>query len=95
VPSGPGTILGGLPIIADAAFGQDWDGEYWSEVEHIYWMKKDGSAGKEIPAHIRDRAEKYDPYFSCLTEQISDHLAHEQSLKDHPESDSTPFQFTD
>lgn len=72
----PGTILGGLPVIADVAFGIDgWTGEGWSEVEHIYWQKKDGTAGKEIPLHLRDKAEKYDPYFSNLTEQVGEHLA--------------------
>lgn len=79
---GVGTILGGLPIIAKVAFGKDADGpwgygEYWSEVEAIYWVKRNGTKGKEIPQHIFDRAEKYDPYFCSLTEHLSECAAHE------------------
>lgn len=75
------TILGGLPVIADVAFGKDPDGpwgwgEYWSEVTALYWMKKDGSKGKPIPQHLFDRAEKYDPGFCNLTAHVGECLAH-------------------
>lgn len=84
----PATILGGLPVIAEVSFGKDSDtpsgpGDYWAEVENIYWMKRDGSKGREIPKHLWDRAEKYDRYFGSLTEQVSDHLAHEAWLEKH------------
>lgn len=76
MPRVPGFILGGLPIIADISFGRDgFSGEFWSEVEAIYWRKKDDTAGKELPVHIRDRAEAYDPYFSELIERASAYLA--------------------
>lgn len=76
------TILGGLAIIADVAFGKDSDtpngpGDYWASVEHIYWLKKNGTKGKEIPQAVRDKAEKYDPYFATLTENVSEMLAYE------------------
>lgn len=78
----PTTILGGLPVIAEISFGKDADtpngaGEHWSEVGAIYWRKRDGSAGKEISESIRDRAEKYDPYFCNLVEGVCEELAYE------------------
>lgn len=86
MPEGPGTILGGLPVIAVVSAGKDADtpngpGEYWEEVDSIHWMKRDGSKGKEIPKRLRDKAEKYDSYFCCLLEQVWDHLIHEEWLK--------------
>lgn len=79
----PGTILGGLPVIAEVEFGKDADtpngpGEYWAEVQAIYWRKRDGSKGKEIPEHIRDRAAKHDYAFCYLIEQIEDQLVQER-----------------
>lgn len=76
----PATILGGLPVIADVAFGKDPDGPWgwgdaWAEVQALFWMKRNGTAGKPIPQHVYDRAEKYDPGFASLTEQVSDHFA--------------------
>jgi hypothetical protein len=78
MPLGVGTILGGLPVVADVSFGRDdFTGEYWAEVEHIYWLKKGDKPGKKIPQHVRDRAAKYDHYFSNLIEQVSDYLAYQ------------------
>lgn len=72
------TILGGLPVIADVSFGYDgFTGEYYSEVSQLFWVKKDGSPGKELPQHVIDKAEKYDPYFANLTENVSEMLASE------------------
>lgn len=84
MPEGLGVILGGLPVVAQVSFGKDADtpngpGDYWAEVEAIYWCKRDGSRGAPIPQHLRDRAEKYDPYFCRLIEQVSDQLVHEAS----------------
>lgn len=70
------SILGGLPVIADVSFGYDsYSMEHWAEVDAIYWRKRDGTAGKEISQAVRDRAEKYDPYFGNLIEQANDELA--------------------
>lgn len=77
---GVGTILGGLPVIADISTGYDsFAGEYWCEVNHIYWLKKGDKPGKEIPQHIRDRAAKYDYGFGNLIEQVSDYIAYQNS----------------
>ncbi len=86
MPEGPATILGGLPVIAVVSFGVDDSvngREYWSEVETLHWQKKDGSKGKEIPQHIRDRAEEYDYGLCSVTEQVSDYLAYGD--RDEPE----------
>lgn len=77
--TGPGTILGGLPIIAEVSWGTDYWGEGYAEIEAIYWVKRDGTAGKPIPQHLWDRAEKYDAYFCSLVEQLQDHCAYENA----------------
>lgn len=87
---GPGTILGGLPVIAVLSSGKDADtpngpGEYWTEVDSIHWRKRDGSKGKEIPQHLRDKAEAYDSYFSSLIEDIESHYAYQAYLQKHGE----------
>lgn len=75
----PATILGGLPVIVDVSFGQDYWGEYWAEVDALYWQKRDGTAGKALPQHIIDRAEAYDSDFCCVVDQVSDYIAYLQS----------------
>jgi hypothetical protein len=87
----PATILGGLPIIAEVSFGQDYWGEHWAEVDHLYWRKRDGTAGKEIPQHLYDKAEAYDYGHSSVIEQVNDYLAYEQSQQE----DQTPVDFID
>lgn len=87
---GPGTVLGGLPVIAVVESGKDDDtpngpGEYWSEVQAIHWRKRDGSKGKEIPEHIVERAEKYDYGFCALIDAVHEHLAYERWLQDNPQ----------
>lgn len=87
----PATILGGLPVVVEIAFGKDADtpngaGEHWSEVEHIWWRKRDGSAGKEIPQKVYDRAELYDPDFAHLVEGVCDDLAYEDHQRRQAES---------
>lgn len=73
---GPGTILGGLPIIAEVSWGYDsFNMEHWAEIEAIYWQKRDGSVGKEIPVSVRDRAARYDSYFCNLIEQLNEQAA--------------------
>lgn len=93
---GPGTILGGLPVIAIVHSGKDADtpngpGEYWSEVLAIHWSKRDGSKGKELPEHIVARAEKYDYAFCDLIEAVHEHLAYEKWAQENPrDSDRHP-----
>lgn len=75
----PGSILGGLPVIAEICFGYDSGTPYstgggYAEVDAIYWMKRNGSKGKMIPDHLKERAEAYDPYFAELIERATEHL---------------------
>jgi hypothetical protein len=77
----PATILGGLPIIAVIEYWTDYWGEGDFSVEHIYWRKRDGSPGKEIPQSVIDRASNYDYLFCNLFEQVSDHCAYEATLR--------------
>lgn len=78
--TGEGTILGGLPVIAEVSWGTSWEGEGYAEIDAIYWRKRDGSKGGAIPQAIMDRAEKYDSYFSCLIEQLSEQAAYEAAV---------------
>jgi hypothetical protein len=80
MPEGRGTICGGLPVIAHVTFtrGDGWTTDDDAEVDEIYWMKKDGTKGKPIPEHLRERAEKQDYLLCNLIEQVSDYLAYEQ-----------------
>ncbi len=76
--SAPCTILGGLPVHATVSYGtDDFTGEGWAEVEDICWLRRDGKRGKAIPQEVFDRAEKYDPYFARLTEEVSDYNAYQ------------------
>lgn len=82
-----GTILGGLPVIAVLESGKDPDtpigpGEYWTEVQALHWVKRDGSKGKEIPEKVYERAEAYDYAFCDLIENIHEQMAYEQWLVD-------------
>lgn len=88
---GPGTILGGLPVICVAEAGKDPDtpngpGEYWEEVLSIHWRKRDGTKGAEVSQHIRDRAEKCDYAFCYLLEQVADHICHERWLQEQSDA---------
>lgn len=86
----PATILGGLPVIAEVVFGYDSGSayspaEYYSEVEGIFWMKRNGKPGKPIPDHLWERAEKDDPYFAGLIDQVTEHLVHEAAERERDE----------
>lgn len=81
-------ILGGLPIMAKINCWMSegtWlsDAEFYSEVEKIFWMKRDGTPGKEIPEHLYERAEEYDYMFSDLMEYGFHWLA----MQDHEEKE--------
>jgi hypothetical protein len=80
MPCGPATVLGGLPVVADVWFsGPDYYGEYDCGVNALYWMKRDGSKGKELSQRVMDRIEKRDPYWDAnVTEQVSVYLAYGQ-----------------
>lgn len=87
-----GTILGGLPVVAEVSFGIDdcpcTGRDYWASVDAIYWQTRKTSFsnlahGKEIPQHLLDKAEEYDYGFSDLIEQANDYLA----LRSRPDAD--------
>jgi hypothetical protein len=85
---GETTILGGLPVIMDVDCGYDhWAGEGYSEVNAIYWRKRDGTAGKEIPESVYDRANKYDWAFCDAIERLFD------NRRDNEEEPEPPVQF--
>lgn len=78
VPSGPASILGGLPVIADVTFsrGDGWVTDDTADVDCLYWMKRDGSKGKPIPEHMYDRLPDY---WECdVIEAVTDHLCYQQ-----------------
>lgn len=70
------SILGGLPVVAEVWFsGPDYNGEYDSGCDALYWRKRDGSKGKEVSAAVMDRLERYDSCWQAsITEQANDWL---------------------
>jgi hypothetical protein len=79
MPIKPATILGGLPVMAEVSFTTDYWGEHDATVDQLYWLKRDGTAGKPISRKIRDRAEKYDYGLCNVIESVSEQLAYEAS----------------
>ena len=82
VPSGPCTILGGLPVVADIWFtrGDGWETDDNAGVDTIYWRRRDDSKGKEVSQAIYDRLDKID-YWECdVIDQVSDWLSYEEHL---------------
>lgn len=73
----PVHLFGCLPVIASINYGMT-DGpngrDYYSDVEELWWRKRDGSKGERVPQHIVDRAEKLDPYHCSLVEEANDWL---------------------
>lgn len=83
----PCTILGGLPVIANCWFsGPDYEGEYDSGADEIYWRKRDGLPGKPVSEKVIARLEKYDSCWQAdITEQASDWLGENTPMRDDPE----------
>lgn len=70
----PVTVLGGLPVIADVWFsGPDYFGEYDSGCGGLFWMRSDGSKGKEVSQKVYDRLDNY--WEADVTEQANDWLS--------------------
>lgn len=82
----PVRICGGLPVIAEVFFDQDYWGEHDATVEAIYWMKKDGTAGSQVSQKVYDRAEKYDCQFSSLVDQVNDWCAMQEPEESNEEN---------
>lgn len=79
MPLAPVTILGGLPVIAEVWFsrGDGWMTDDDAGVDALYWQRRDGTKGKELPQSVMDRLDKSDDYWQAtVTEQASDWLAY-------------------
>lgn len=77
----PVCILGGLPAWATINYSYDsYTGESDSEVEELFWQKRDGSRGSALPQHIFDKALSYgNDYQGCdIIEQVDATLGYEQ-----------------
>lgn len=82
MPSGPATILGGLPVIAEVWFsGPDYQGEYNAGVDGLYWQRRDGTAGSQLSEKVMSRLPDY--WQGDVIEQVSDYLA----MRDYVEQD--------
>lgn len=94
MPFGPCTIKGGLPVIAEVSFTRDYWGEDDASVEALYWCKRDGSRGAKVSQKVFDEALS-DMCAECdIIEAVSDHLAHEQWLAEHPDGEPEMFEFS-
>jgi hypothetical protein len=73
---GPCTVLGGLRLIAEVWSSQDYWGEWDCGVDALYWIRKDGTKGKEVSQKVYDRIEAHDTYWEAkVTEQVFDGLS--------------------
>lgn len=90
--SGPATILGGLPVFAVCWFtrGDGWTQDDDCGVEGLYWLRRDGSKGKELPQSVLDRLEKVSFWEAGVCEMVCDHY-HERQEPGPP--DGEYFQF--
>lgn len=84
MPSGPCTVLGGLPLLADVWFtrGDGWTTDDDAGVDALYWQRRDGSKGEPVSPAIYERLDKSDPYWEAgVIEQVSEHLSYEAFLQ--------------
>lgn len=61
--------------------GDGWETDDDFELDALHWLKADGSKGKELPQHIKDRAEKADMYFCAAFERLSENMIDEATVK--------------
>lgn len=78
MPEGPATILGGLPVWAEVWYtrGDGWTTDDDCGVSHIFWLKRDGTKGKEVSQKIYDRLDKIDYWESDVCDKVFEHLAY-------------------
>jgi hypothetical protein len=87
MPEGPATVLGGLPVIAEVWWtrGDGWTTDDDAGVDEVFWRKRDGSKGAPFSEKMMDKLDAKDPYWeSNVIEQVSDHLAYQQYLRELP-----------
>lgn len=91
---GPATILGGLPVFAVCWYtrGDGWSTDDDCGVEALYWLRRDGTPGKELPQKIIDRLEKVPFWEADVCEMVCDHY-HEHQTPDPPPEPVSDFQF--
>lgn len=73
--SGPATILGGLPVFAECWYTRG-DGLTTDDdcgVEALYWLRRNGTKGKELPQSIMDRLDKTPYWEAGVCEMVCDH----------------------
>jgi hypothetical protein len=69
---GAAQILGGLPVFARCWFsrGHGLDDDDCG-VDSMHWLKRDGTAGAELPQSVIDRLDKKQPYWEAdVCEQV-------------------------
>lgn len=92
MPTGPCTVMGGLPLIADVSFTRDFYGDVDADVDQLYWMKRDGSKGAPVSEAFMEKLNKRHEWWEAdVTEQVSEHLAYEQAEREGP---ADPFALT-
>lgn len=85
--SGPVTVLGGLRLWAECSFTRDSWGESYSGVNGLYWLKRDGTKGKEVSQKFLDSLSKRQRWWEddvCLS--ISEDAAFKASQKQMDQS---------
>jgi hypothetical protein len=78
--SGPVTVLGGLRLWAEATYTVDYWGECHSGVSGLYWLKRNGTRGKEVSQKFIDGLEKRQRWWEddvCL--ELSEEAAYRAS----------------
>lgn len=83
------TVLGGLSAFATVSWGKDADtpngaGEYWSEVEDLQWVRRDGKPGASFSEQLFEKAMSYgNDYEGCnIIEQVEGTLGYEQAQQE-------------
>lgn len=71
-------MLGGLPLWAECSFsrGDGW-GDDDCSVDALYWLKRDGTKGKEVSQKIIDRLDKDPCWESDVCLLVSEQAAYE------------------
>jgi len=89
---GPTVILGGLPVWAEVWYtrGDGWMTDDDAGVTALYWLKRDGTKGKEVSEAIYERCRK-DAYWECdVCDRVFDYIAHKdwEEKNEHLETSS-------
>lgn len=92
------TVLGGLPAFATVSWGKDTDtpngdGEYWSEVDDLQWVRRDGKPGASFSEQMFEKAMSYGNYRGYdIIEQVEETLSYEQTQQEEMEHAAASYQ---